>query len=78
MSKHLIQRLFCRVWFSFHCRLNAPTARVGSRNHPTWLYAAFMLDLFSRKIVGFALDDTMAQSLTIAALQMAIHNRHPD
>jgi putative transposase len=42
-----------------------------------WLYAAFMLDLFSRKIVGFALDDTMAQSLTIAALQMAIHNRRP-
>lgn len=36
-----------------------------------------MLDLYSRKVVGWAMRETMAQELTIAALQMAITNRRP-
>ena len=42
-----------------------------------WLYLAIVLDLFSRKVVGWAMRETMAQELTIAALQMAITNRRP-
>jgi putative transposase len=42
-----------------------------------WLYAALVMDLFSRKIVGWAIDDTMAQSLTIEALRAAIVWRNP-
>lgn len=42
-----------------------------------WLYLAVVLDLFSRKVVGWAMRETMAQELTIAALQMAITNRQP-
>ncbi|TPG53638.1 IS3 family transposase [Roseomonas nepalensis] len=42
-----------------------------------WLYLAVVLDLFSRKVVGWAMRETMAQELTIAALQMAITNRRP-
>jgi putative transposase len=42
-----------------------------------WLYLAVVLDLFSRKVVGWAMRDTMAQELTLAALQMAITNRRP-
>jgi len=37
-----------------------------------WLYLAVVLDLHSRKVVGLAMRETMAQELTIAALQMAI------
>ena len=42
-----------------------------------WLYLAVVLDLFSRKVVGWAMRETMAQELTIAALQMAITDRRP-
>jgi transposase InsO family protein len=33
--------------------------------------------MFSRKVVGWAMSDTMSQELTIAALRMAITNRRP-
>ena len=42
-----------------------------------WLYLAAILDLFSRKVVGWAMSDTMPQELTMAALNMAIINRKP-
>jgi len=42
-----------------------------------WLYLAVVLDLFSRRVVGWSMSDTMPQELTIAALQMAIINRRP-
>jgi transposase InsO family protein len=42
-----------------------------------WLYLAIVLDMFSRKVVGWAMSDTMSQELTIAALRMAITNRRP-
>ena len=42
-----------------------------------WLYLAVVLDLHSRKVVGLAMRETMAQELTIAALQMAIASRQP-
>jgi putative transposase len=42
-----------------------------------WLYLAVVLDLFSRRVVGWAMRETMPQELTIAALQMAITNRRP-
>ena len=37
-----------------------------------WLYLAVMLDLFSGRVVGWSMSDTMLQDLTIAVLQMAI------
>jgi putative transposase len=42
-----------------------------------WLYLAVVLDMFSRRVVGWAMSETMPQELTIAALQMAITNRRP-
>src|SRR6266511_3871242 len=35
-----------------------------------WLYLAVVLDLFSRKVVGWAMRDHLRQELTIAALTM--------
>jgi putative transposase len=42
-----------------------------------WLYLAVVLDLFTRKIVGWAMRDHMRAGLTIAALSMAIKRQKP-
>jgi len=43
-----------------------------------WLYVAIVLDLFSRKIVGLAMEERMTADLVIKALEQAILNRNPD
>jgi len=43
-----------------------------------FVYLAVILDGFSRKVVGWALDRTLAIRLTIGALQQAIERRHPE
>jgi transposase InsO family protein len=43
-----------------------------------WLYLAVVLDMFARRVVGWAMSDAMPQELTIAALQMALTNRRPE
>ena len=40
-------------------------------------YLAALMDRFSRDIVGWSVDATMAESLTRAALQQAIRSRQP-
>ena len=42
-----------------------------------WLYLATVIDLYSRKIVGWSMDDTMKTSLVNDALNMAIKIRKP-
>jgi putative transposase len=42
-----------------------------------WLYLAAVLDLHSRRIVGWALDETMTTDLVRAALEMALGRRQP-
>jgi putative transposase len=42
-----------------------------------WLYLAVVLDLFTRKVVGWAMRDHLRAELTIAALTMAIQRRRP-
>jgi hypothetical protein len=39
---------------------------------------AVILDRFSRKVVGWALDRTLANRLTIGALEQAIEKRQPE
>ncbi len=43
-----------------------------------WLYLAVVIDLFSRRVVGWAIDDHMRTSLVLEALDMAIGRRVPD
>ena len=47
------------------------------RTQQGWLYLAVVIDLFSRQIVGWSMDDTMKTSLVNDALQMALHKRNP-
>lgn len=62
---------------------------VGKPNHvwvgdvtfiPTregWLYLAVVIDLYSRKVVGWSMSDRNNLSLVMSALQMAIDKRSP-
>lgn len=43
-----------------------------------WLYLASILDLFSRKVVGWAMADHMQTSLVEEAWNMALQQRHPE
>jgi putative transposase len=42
-----------------------------------WLYLAVLLDLFSRRVVGWATSDTNDRDLALAALDQAIVGRRP-
>ena len=47
---------------------------------PTWagfLYLAVVLDVFSRRIVGWAMADHLRTELVVSALEMALWNRRP-
>jgi len=42
-----------------------------------WLYLAAVLDIYSRKVIGWAMDKHMEEQLAAAALQMATAHRRP-
>jgi putative transposase len=42
-----------------------------------WVYLAVVLDLFSRKVVGWSIGDSLATELVSAALRRAIESRRP-
>lgn len=43
-----------------------------------WLYVAVVLDLFSRKVVGLAMDKSLHTALVLRALEQALWRRQPD
>jgi putative transposase len=48
---------------------------------PTWagfIYLAVVLDAWSRRVVGWAIGQTMTTELVLAALDMALQQRRPD
>jgi putative transposase len=42
-----------------------------------WIYVAVVIDLYSRQVVGWAIDDNMKTSMCINALQMAYWRKKP-
>lgn len=42
-----------------------------------WLYLAAVLDMYSRRIVGWAMAETLERQLVLTALQMALDTRKP-
>ena len=42
-----------------------------------WLYLAVLLDLFSRRIVGWSMRENLERQLCLDALSMALKNRQP-
>ena len=51
-----------------------PTEEGSSKK---WLYLAIWMDLYSRKIVGWCVDEHMDETLVIRAFKMMIQNRNP-
>lgn len=47
------------------------------RTHEGWLYLAVVIDLFSRQVVGWAMQGQMATDLVLQALTMAVWRRRP-
>jgi putative transposase len=43
-----------------------------------WLYLAAVVDLFSRKVVGWSMKPTLSRELALDALLMAVWRRKPD
>ena len=46
-------------------------------NRKVWLYLAVVLDLFSRRVVGWAVSDRLHQELALDALRKAMAIRRP-
>lgn len=42
-----------------------------------WLYLAVVIDLYSRRVIGWAVSDRMKKDLAIRALEMAVRLRQP-
>lgn len=42
-----------------------------------WLYVAVVIDLFSRRVIGWSSGTTADTQLTLRALQQAVRRRHP-
>ncbi len=47
------------------------------RTEEGWLYLSVVMDLYSRRIVGWAMRDRLTQELALDALQMALKSRRP-
>ena len=45
------------------------------KTHAGWVYVAFIVDVFSRMIVGWQASRSLRADLAIDALEMAVHNR---
>jgi len=62
--------------------IDVPNARWGADityiwTRQGWLYLAVVMDLFSRRIVGWSMQQTLARSLVVEALEMALTARRP-
>ena len=45
------------------------------KTHAGWAYAAFIIDVFSRMVVGWQISESLRSDLAIDALEMAVWNR---
>lgn len=73
-APNLLQRRFYstepnRIWVS-----DITYLRTGQG----WLYLAIVLDLYSRRIVGWAMHAHLTQELVLEALEMALADRRPE
>ena len=46
--------------------------------HQGWLYLAVVMDLYSRRIVGWSMSRWLSRRIVLAALRMAINARQPE
>jgi transposase InsO family protein len=68
LIRHLVPSGIDQIWVA-----DITYVRLGE----AFIYLAVILDAFSRKVVGWALDDHLEARLAIEALDMALANRNP-
>lgn len=66
LQQHFVTTALNRVWVG-------DVTMVATRGG--WLYVAVLLDLYSRRVIGWAMRATPDQQLTLDALAMAVHQR---
>ena len=47
------------------------------RTHEGWLYLSVVIDLFSRKVIGWSMQHRMTKGIVLNALLMALWRRYP-
>lgn len=47
------------------------------KTHEGWLYLAVVIDLYSRRVVGWSMQPRMQMDLVLSALLMAVWRRKP-
>ncbi len=73
IAANLLQRDFTAV--AANTKWAADITYIETREG--WLYLAVVLDLFSRRVVGWALQPTLERALVLDALEMAVQQRRP-
>lgn len=73
IAANLLQRDFTAV--AANTKWAADITYIETREG--WLYLAVVLDLFSRRVVGWAMQPTLARELVLDALEMALQQRRP-
>jgi transposase InsO family protein len=68
LIRHLVPTGIDQIWVA-----DITYVRLGE----AFIYLAVILDAFSRKVIGWALDDHLQASLAIEALEMALAARNP-
>ena len=43
-----------------------------------WLYVAFVIDVFARRIVGWRVSSSMRTDFVLGALEQALYDRRPE
>ena len=66
--RHFVVQRLNQVWAS---------DATGVLTGQGWLYLVAVLDLFSRRVVGWAMSPSLDAPLTLAALRMALSQRRP-
>jgi len=79
-SRHALpiaQNLLCRQFAAEAAdrRWSADITYLWTREG--WLYLAVVMDLFSRRIVGWSMRPTLERTLVLDALEMALSSREP-
>jgi putative transposase len=75
-GRDLLQRRFTPYQFSLDEAWVSDITYI--RTGQGWAYLAVILDLASRRVVGFAVADHMRTSLVVEAMQHALASRRPD
>jgi putative transposase len=73
IAPNRLNRAFCQSQTDQAWAADITYVRTGEG----WLYLAVVIDLCSRKIVGWATSDSLAAELCMRALEMAVQQRQP-